>query len=50
MSLNKIDLHKYSFGEELLNSISHGIGALLSIAGLVIGLSSQSCIMTQVVW
>ena len=26
----------YSFGEELANSISHGIGAALAIAGLVI--------------
>jgi hemolysin III len=37
MSLDKVELHKYSLGEELVNSISHGIGALLSIAGLVIG-------------
>jgi hemolysin III len=38
MSLNKIELHKYSLGEELINSISHGVGALLSIAALVVGI------------
>jgi len=32
----KIDLPRYKLGEELLNSISHGIGALLSIAALVL--------------
>ena len=34
----KIELPKYKLGEELLNSISHGIGALLSIAALVLGI------------
>jgi hemolysin III len=30
-------LHRrYSFGEELVNSISHGIGVLLSLAGLIL--------------
>ncbi len=37
MSLNQIELHKYSLAEELINSISHGVGALLSIAALVVG-------------
>lgn len=32
----KIELPKYKLGEELLNSISHGIGALLSIAALIL--------------
>ncbi len=32
----KIDLPKYKLGEELLNAISHGVGALLSIAALVL--------------
>lgn len=32
----KIDLPKYKLGEELMNSISHGIGGLLSIAALVL--------------
>ena len=32
----KIDLPKYKLGEELMNSISHGLGALLSIAALVL--------------
>ena len=33
---NKIDLPKYKLGEELVNSISHGIGGALSIAGLIL--------------
>jgi len=32
----KIKIPKYTLGEELLSSISHGIGALLSIAALVL--------------
>ena len=32
----KIELPKYRFGEELMNAISHGVGGLLSIAGLVL--------------
>lgn len=32
----KIDLPKYKLGEELFNSISHGIGVLLSIAALIL--------------
>ncbi len=37
MSLkDKIIIPNYSLGEELVNSISHGIGALLSIAALVL--------------
>jgi hemolysin III len=38
MSLDKIELHKYTLAEELINSISHGVGALLSIGALVIGI------------
>lgn len=34
--LNKIQIPIYSLSEELLNSISHGLGALLSIAILVL--------------
>lgn len=34
--LNKILIPKYSLSEELTNAISHGIGALLSIAMLVL--------------
>ena len=33
--MSKIKIPKYSLGEELVNSISHGIGALLSIVALV---------------
>lgn len=29
-------LHKYSLGEELVSAISHGVGALLSLAGTVV--------------
>ena len=31
-----VSLPRYSLGEELFNAISHGLGALLSIAGLVL--------------
>ena len=27
---------RYSFGEEIANSVTHGIGILLSVAGLVL--------------
>jgi len=38
----KIELPKYKLGEELMNSISHGIGALLSIAALILGIIKSS--------
>jgi len=38
----KVELPKYKLGEELLNSISHGVGVLLSIAGLVLGIIKAS--------
>lgn len=34
--LCKIEIPKYTLGEELLNAISHGVGTLLSIAVLVL--------------
>lgn len=34
--MNKIRIPKYSLGEELINSISHGIGAILSIVALIL--------------
>lgn len=34
--MSKIRIPKYSLSEELINSISHGIGAGLSIAGLIL--------------
>ena len=37
MLLKNIELPKYSLGEELVSSISHGIGSLLSVAALVVG-------------
>ena len=37
MTVSKIELHKYSLAEELISSISHGVGAGLSIAALVVG-------------
>lgn len=36
--MNKISLPSYTIGEELINSVSHGIGAGLGIAGLVLAL------------
>lgn len=33
--MSKIIIPKYSLGEEIVNSISHGIGALLSIVALI---------------
>lgn len=33
---DKIKIPKYTLGEEILSSISHGVGALLSIAALVL--------------
>lgn len=36
MSTEKRGQELYTFGEELLNSISHGIGSLLAIAGTVL--------------
>ena len=32
----KIEIPKYSLGEEIMSAITHGIGALLSVAALVI--------------
>ena len=32
---DKIEIPKYTLGEELMSAITHGIGALLSIAALV---------------
>lgn len=34
--MKKIKIPNYTLGEELINSISHGVGAILSIIGLVI--------------
>ena len=34
--ISKITIPKYTLGEELLNSISHGIGALLGVSALVL--------------
>ena len=37
MSLKeKIDVPKYSLGEEIMSAVTHGVGALLSIAALVL--------------
>lgn len=33
---DKIEIPKYTLGEELLSAISHGVGALLSIAALIL--------------
>ncbi len=39
---DKVRVVKYSLGEELINSITHGIGALLAIAALVLSLVAAS--------
>ena len=46
--MGKIRIPNYSLGEELINSISHGLGALLSIAGLVILLVNSHSAMAAV--
>jgi hemolysin III len=38
MKLKDRELPKYSLGEELMSAISHGAGALLAIAALVVGI------------
>lgn len=40
--MDKIRIPKYSLSEELINSITHGIGALLSIAALVLCIVNSS--------
>ncbi len=48
--LDKISVPKYTLGEEIFNSISHGIGAGLSIAALVVmvvkahGALAETCV------
>ncbi len=37
MKLSDIAIPTYSLGEELISAISHGAGALLSVAGLIVG-------------
>ena len=39
---NKVSLPRYTLGEELVNSISHGVGAGLAIAGMVLCLVKAS--------
>lgn len=34
--MKKVTIPKYTLGEELVNSISHGIGILLGITALVL--------------
>ena len=36
MSINEIEIPKYSLGEELWNAISHGLGALFSIVAFIL--------------
>lgn len=31
-----VNTARYSFGEEIAHTVTHGVGALLSIAGLVV--------------
>lgn len=46
--MNNIIIPKYSLAEELINSISHGIGCLLGIAGLVLSVVFSSNIISIV--
>ena len=46
MALNKIEIPKYSLSEELINAITHGIGAGLSIAALVLCIVKGQKIIT----
>ena len=39
MSINEIEIPKYSLSEELLNSISHGLGGLFGIVAMVLMLA-----------
>ena len=39
MSINEIEIPKYSLSEELLNSISHGLGGLFGIMAMVLMLA-----------
>ena len=32
----KVEIPKYSLGEEIFNAVSHGVGALLSVAAIVL--------------
>lgn len=45
----KITIPKYSLSEELINSISHGIGAILSIVGLILLIIKASKVSASVV-
>ena len=41
--MRKITIPKYSLGEELINSISHGVGVLLGIIALVLTVVFSYC-------
>lgn len=47
---HRISIPSYSLGEELINSISHGIGAGLGIAGLVLMIIQSVCSGVDVAW
>ena len=40
--MKKVTIPKYTLGEELVNSISHGIGILLGITALVLTVISSA--------
>ena len=48
VKLEKISIPNYTLGEELVNAISHGVGALLSIAGLVLLAVKSSTVIATV--
>lgn len=46
--LDKIRMPSYSLGEEIFNAVSHGVGAALAIAGLVIGVVKADTVIGTV--
>ena len=41
---HKISIPSYTLAEELMNSISHGVGALMGLAMLVMAVSSSRAV------
>lgn len=46
--MNKVKIPNYSLGEELINSISHGIGGVLAIIGLILMLIKSDTVMEYI--
>ena len=41
--MSKKPMKRYTFGEEVFNSVSHGVGALLSIIGATVLVTLAAC-------